>query len=62
MTDKELYDECFEEAGKVDFIKKRWERNLYASSLYLAKLWGMKKTKENKDYFKRNHFIDKYNV
>lgn len=62
MTNKELYDECLIEASNVEFLEHKWERDLYASSLYLAKLWGMKKTQENKDYFKRNHFIDKYNV
>lgn len=48
-------------AEKVEFLNKR-EKAHYADVLIEAMQWGRKKDKENKEYFKKNHLIDKYNV
>ena len=49
------------EANKVDFLTKQ-EKAVYAKVLLDAAEWGRKKDKENKEYFSKNHLIDKYNV
>lgn len=49
-------------AEKVDFLDKPWEKRIYAKALLDAAEWGRKKDKENKEYFSKNHLIDKYNV
>lgn len=54
--------EALVEAEKVDFLKSKGEKQWYALALYNAALWGKKKDKENKEYFSKNHLIDKYNV
>lgn len=50
------------QAMKVDFLTKMWERELYTLSLMRAADWGKKIDKENKEYFSKNHLVDKYNV
>ena len=50
------------QAMKVDFSDKAWEREWYTLALMRAAAWGQKVDKENKEYFKKNHLIDKYNV
>jgi hypothetical protein len=62
MTAERLYYLCRVEAAKVDILTEPWERALYASALFNAKVWGYKKTKEYKEYYTKNHLIDKYNV
>lgn len=54
--------DAFREAQKVEFITTYQEQAHYAQVLYEAALWGKKKDKENKEYFSKNHLIDKYNV
>lgn len=53
--------DALKEAQKVEFLTKE-EENHYAQVLLEAAEWGRKKDKENKDYFSKNHLIDKYNV
>lgn len=62
MMDEELFNQCQNEASKVEFLTESWEYEWYAKALYDAKLWGTKKSLENKMYFSKNHLIDKYNV
>lgn len=50
------------QALKVDFIKEHWEFEQYVTALVLAAEWGASIDKQNKEYFKKNHLIDKYNV
>ena len=45
----------------VDFLSE-WERYLYLNALIKANEWGKKVKRENEEYFKKNHFIDKYNI
>lgn len=54
--------EFYIQALRVDFIKERWEREWYTLALMRASEWGKKVDKENKEYFSKNHLIDKYNV
>lgn len=54
--------EAFREAQKVEFLTTLQEKAHYAQVLYEAALWGKKKDMENKEYFSKNHLIDKYNV
>lgn len=54
--------DAFREAQKVEFLTNLQEKAHYAQVLYEAALWGKKKDKENKEYFSKNHLIDKYNV
>lgn len=54
--------EYFLMAMKVDFLDKAWEREWYTKALMRAVKWGKKMDKENRDYYRRNHLIDKYNV
>lgn len=54
--------EAFREAQKVEFLTTYQEQAHYAQVLYEAALWGKQKDKENKEYFSKNHLIDKYNV
>lgn len=54
--------EAFREAQKVEFLNTLQEKAHYAQVLYEAALWGKQKDKENKEYFSKNHLIDKYNV
>lgn len=62
MAQGNIYDQCRAMAGKVDFLTETWERQWYTQALYQAELWGIKKTRESKEYFSKNHLIDKYNV
>lgn len=50
-----------EMASKVDFLSKS-EKKYYAAVLIKAMQWGREKDKENKEYFSKNHLVDKYNV
>lgn len=54
--------DAFKEAQKVEFLNTLTEKAHYAQVLYEAALWGKQKDKENKEYFSKNHLIDKYNV
>ena len=54
--------DAFKEAQKVDILTTLTEKAHYAQVLYEAALWRKKKDKENKEYFSKNHLIDKYNV
>lgn len=54
--------DAFKEAQKVEFLNTLQEKVHYAQVLYEAALWGKQKDKENKEYFSKNHLIDKYNV
>ena len=60
--EEELLERVKKETLSVEFLTEPWEKNLYATCLYEASLWGIKREKENKDYFKKNHLIDKYNL
>ena len=60
ITDDNQY--FYLQAMKVDFLDKAWEREWYTLALMRAAAWGKKVDKENKEYFKKNHLIDKYNV
>lgn len=60
----ELLEDTFtanDMAEKVSFLN-RSEKQYYAAVLIKAMQWGRKKDKENKEYFSKNHLIDKYNV
>lgn len=59
MTTEDLYYLCQVMAHKVDFLTTPEERIRYTEALFSAKMWGIKKTKENKEYFSKNHLIDK---
>lgn len=54
--------DALQEAKKVEFLKTKQEKALYADMLLKAAEWGRKKDEENKEYFSKNHLIDKYNV
>jgi hypothetical protein len=54
--------EYYLQTMRVDFLTERWEREWYTLALMRAAAWGKKVDKENKEYFKKNHLIDKYNV
>ena len=54
--------EYYLQALRVDFLKERWEREWYANVLMEAAAWGKVQDKKNKEYFSKNHLIDKYNV
>lgn len=54
--------EFYLQAKKVDFLEQLWEIHWYAMALMKAAAWGKKVDKENKEYFSKNHLIDKYNV
>ena len=54
--------DAFKEAQKVEFLNTLQEKAHYAQVLYEAALWGKQKDKENKEYFSKNHLVDKYNV
>jgi hypothetical protein len=53
---------CFLQALRVDFLTEPWEKELYTKALMSASVWGKKIEKENKEYFSKNHLIDKYNI
>jgi hypothetical protein len=53
---------CIIQTMQVSFLKEKWEFEAYASALYRATKWGKKIDKQNKEYFSKNHLIDKYNV
>ena len=48
-------------ASKVDFLTFK-EKQHYAAVLIDAMQWGRKKDRGNKEYFSKNHLIDKYNI
>ena len=50
------------QAMKVDFLTEQWEREWFAKALMKADAWGKKIDKQNKEYFSKNHLIDKYNI
>ena len=50
------------QAMKVDFLDKAWEREWYTLALMKAAAWGKKIDKQNKEYYRKNRIIDKYNV
>ena len=55
--------EAFREIAKrVDFLETRLEVEMYVKALMSAKEWSDKVDKDNKEYFSKNHLIDKYNV
>ena len=62
MVITEENQEFYLQALKVDFITERWEREWYTLALMRAAAWGKKVDKENKEYFSKNHLVDKYNV
>ena len=62
MVITDYNQEFYLQALRVDFLTERWEREWYALALMRAAAWGKKIDKENKEYFKKNHLIDKYNV
>lgn len=49
-------------AMSVDFLEEQWEIDWYANALSDASAWGKKVDRENKEYFSKNHLIDKYNI
>lgn len=53
---------CIIQTMQVSFLEEKWEFEAYALALYRATKWGKKIDKQNKDYFSKNHLIDKYNV
>lgn len=57
--DKETY---YLQARSVDFLTERWEIEWYALALMRADKWGKKIDEQNKEYFSKNHLIDKYNI
>lgn len=57
--DKETY---YLQARSVDFLTKKWEREWYALALMRAAEWGKKIDRDNREYFSKNHLIDKYNL
>ena len=62
MVITEENQEFYLKAMKVDFLTEQWEKEWYALALMNAAAWGKKIDKENRDYYRRNHLIDKYNV
>ena len=54
--------EFYLQAMKVDFLTDKWEIEWYAMALMEAAAWGKIQDKKNKEYFSKNHLIDKYNV
>lgn len=60
FTDEESF--CIRQAMQADFLSSSIEFEQYASVLLRTVLWGKKKDKENKEYFSKNHLIDKYNI
>lgn len=54
--------DAFDIALAVEFISTHRERLHYAQVLLEAAEWGRQKDKENEEYFRKNHLIDKYNV
>ena len=62
MKTEDLYYQCQFMAHEVDFLTTPKEIIRYTEALFSACMWGIKKTKENKDYFSKNHLIDKYNI
>ena len=61
MIITEENQEFFLQAMKVDFLDKAWEREWYTLALMNAAAWGKKIDKENRDYYRNNHLVDKYN-
>ena len=49
------------EAKNVDFLKERWEIELYSRVLKSAEEWGKKIDEENLTCKKKLKFADKYN-
>ena len=62
METKIKYKKCLIDISKVDFITKYWEAEMYLGAIVSAVRWGKKISKENREYFSKNHLIDKYNV
>ena len=62
MKITEENQEYFLKAMKVDFLDKAWEREWYTLALMNAAAWGKKIDKENRQYYRKNYLIDKYNV
>lgn len=62
MVITEENQEFYLKALKVDFLTEQWEKEWYTLALVNAAAWGKKVDKENRDYYKKNHLIDKYNV
>lgn len=60
ITDENQY--FYLQAMKVDFLDKAWEREWYTLALMRAAAWGKKIDKQNKEYYRKNRIIDKYNV
>lgn len=55
-------EQCCLMAMRVGFLTERWEKEMYAGALASATAWGRKIDKQNKEYFDKNHLVDKYNV
>lgn len=49
------------QAMKVGFLTERWEKEWYTLALMRAAAWGKRIDRINKEYFKNNSLIDKYN-
>lgn len=62
MTITEENQEFYLNALKVDFLTEQWEKEWYTLALMNAASWGKKVDKENREYYKKNHLVDKYNV
>ena len=60
MTITEENQEFYIKALKVDFLTEQWEKEWYTKALMRASDWGKKIDKENHEYFKKNHLVDKY--
>lgn len=50
------------QAMEVDFLKKRWERELYTLALMRAAEWGRSIDKQKEYYRRTNKLIDKYKI
>ena len=62
MNTKIRYKDCLFDIEKVSFIGEYWEAEMYLGAIISALRWGKKIDKENKEYFSKNHLVDKYNV
>jgi hypothetical protein len=60
ITDENQY--FYLQAKKVDFLTEQWEKEWYVLALMRAAAWGKKIDRQNKEYFRKNRMIDKYNV
>ena len=62
MVTRIRYKDCLFDISDVSFISSYQEAEMYTKAIVSALRWGKKIDKENKEYFSKNHLIDKYNV